>query len=169
MIGSNLSVAAGDAVIEVAVVVNGQVRNAQVEARRLLSDFLRHDVGLTGTHVGCEGGACGACTVLIDGQPARSCLAFAVQVSGSEVETVESLGSVDDLHPVQVAFKNEHGLQCGFCTPGILMAVVAAKREGLGVEEAVSDVLGGHMCSCTGFAGIRAAIRSYWESDASNV
>ena len=152
--------------IEVSVNVNGHPRRARVEPRRLLSDFLRHDAGLTGTHVGCEAGSCGACTVLIDGEPARSCLAFAVQVDGRDVETVESLGSVDDLHPLQAAFRDNHGLQCGFCTPGILMSMVAARREGLDVTEATTTMLGGHLCSCTGYAGIRAAIRAYWSADA---
>lgn len=147
--------------VPVEVTINGEPRGAVVEPRRLLSDFLRHDLELTGTHVGCEGGACGACTVIIDGTAARSCLAFAVQASGSVVETVESLGTAENLHPLQAAFSQEHALQCGFCTPGILMALIAAEREGVGVDGLEAEILGGHMCSCTGYAGIRAAIRAY--------
>ena len=155
--------------VEVEVTVNGLARRAAVEPRRLLSDFLRYDLGLTGTHVGCEGGVCGACTVIIDGQAARACLAFAVQSDGSSIETVESVGSVEQLHPLQSAFRQEHGLQCGFCTPGIIMAVIAAEREGLDAEAVNSEVLGGHMCSCTGYVGIRASIRAYWEGEGRHV
>jgi aerobic-type carbon monoxide dehydrogenase small subunit (CoxS/CutS family) len=150
--------------VTVALQVNGSIRRATVEPRRLLSDFLRHDLGLTGTHVGCEGGMCGACTVILDGEPARSCLVFAVQAAGSEVETVESLGTPDDLDPLQESFHRNHGLQCGFCTPGILMAATACARRGDHLEYVIDEVLDGHLCSCTGYAGIRAAIRDAWAS-----
>jgi 2-furoyl-CoA dehydrogenase 2Fe-2S iron sulfur subunit len=149
--------------VAVTMRVNGREHAAEVESRRLLSDFLRHDLHLTGTHVGCEGGICGACTVIVDGEPARSCLMFAVQASGSEIETVESLGTADELHPVQEAFHRNHGLQCGFCTPGIMMSVSAAYRDGQDVEHVIGELLDGHLCSCTGYAGIRAAIRDAWE------
>lgn len=153
-----------DAHVPVRLRVNGRDRDAVVEPRRLLSDFIRHDLGLTGTHVGCEGGICGACTVILDGEPARSCLVFAVQAAGSEVETVESLGTAEQLHPVQEAFHRNHGLQCGFCTPGILMSVCAAHRTGGDVDSVIDELLDGHLCSCTGYASIRAAIRSAWQS-----
>ena len=107
--------------ISITVTVNGTQYERTVEPRLLLSDFLRHDLGLTGTHVGCEHGVCGACTVLLDDEPVRSCLVFAVQANSHEVTTVEALGTPDDLHPIQEAFREAHGLQCGFCTPGILM------------------------------------------------
>ena len=106
------------------VTINGKEYTRQVESRLLLSDFLRHDLGLTGTHVGCEQGVCGACTVMVDGQPMRSCLMFAVQADGHELQTVESLGTPDNLHPVQEGFHEAHGLQCGFCTPAFLMTLV---------------------------------------------
>jgi 2-furoyl-CoA dehydrogenase 2Fe-2S iron sulfur subunit len=154
--------AIGPDAVALTLTVNGDERTASVEPRRLLSDFLRHDLGLTGTHVGCEGGVCGACTVVIDGEPARSCLVLAVQAVGSTVETVESLGAPDELGPLQDAFHRNHGVQCGFCTPGILMAVTACARRGDAVDVVVGDVLDGHLCSCTGYAGIRAAIRDAW-------
>lgn len=145
---------------DVSCTVNGRETATQVESRLLLSDFLRHRLALTGTHVGCEQGSCGACTVLVDGTPIRSCLMLAVQVDGSSVETVESLGDGDDLHPVQEAFRDHHGLQCGFCTPGILMSLAALTREdGDVTEETALDQLGGHLCRCTGYAGIRDAAR----------
>ncbi|GAB2783393.1 (2Fe-2S)-binding protein [Streptomyces daliensis] len=143
---------------EVTVTVNGAVRSGRTEARTLLSDFLRHGLGLTGTHVGCEEGVCGACTVLLDGTPVRSCLMLAVQADGHRLETVEGLARNGELSPLQEALMVEHGLQCGFCTPGILMSLTAAEREGLGTEATVDEVLAGHRCRCTGYAGIRAAI-----------
>ena len=141
--------------------VNGHEVSSQVESRLLLSDFLRHRLALTGTHVGCEQGSCGACTVLVDGTPVRSCLMLAVQADGHSVETVESLADDDRLHPAQEAMREEHGLQCGFCTPGILMTLAALGREEPGTvdEEQMLDQLGGHLCRCTGYAGIRAAGR----------
>lgn len=136
--------------------VNGTARQAEVEPRRLLSDFLRHDLELTGTHVGCEHGVCGACTVLVDGVAVRSCLLFAVQVGGCEVETVEGLAAEDgQLHPVQRAFHDHHGLQCGFCTPGILMSLTARLRTSPPPErQEIRDLLGGHLCRCTGYQKI---------------
>ena len=147
---------------ETTVTVNGGTRTERVEPRTLLSDFLRHDFGLTGTHVGCEHGVCGSCTVLLDGEPVRSCLMLAVQVDGGTVETVEGLSDGAGLSGVQRAMMIEHGLQCGFCTPGILMSLTAAERDGLSAAETVSSVLQGHLCRCTGYAGIRAAIDRHW-------
>ncbi|GAA3251410.1 (2Fe-2S)-binding protein [Pseudonocardia petroleophila] len=147
----------------ITVTVNGSPATAEVEVRSLLSDFLRHDRGLTGTHVGCEQGVCGACTVLVDGQAVRSCLMLAVQVDGRTVETVESLADGDELSCFQGAMRRHHGLQCGFCTPGILMSVAASERDGDTVEHAEEVVLGGHVCRCTGYSGIRAAIRETWQ------
>ncbi|WP_116204654.1 (2Fe-2S)-binding protein [Amycolatopsis circi] len=150
----------------VTAVVNGAETTAEVPVRTLLSDFLRHDLGLTGTHVGCEQGVCGACTVLVDGEPIRACLMFAVQAAGRQVETVESLAQGGELSSFQQAMKDEHGLQCGFCTPGILMSVTAAERHGKAVEETETEVLGGHVCRCTGYVGIRSAIRRCWSEGA---
>jgi aerobic-type carbon monoxide dehydrogenase small subunit (CoxS/CutS family) len=142
--------------------LNGVEREADAEPRTLLSDFVRHDLGATGTHVGCEHGVCGACTVLMDGVAVRSCLVLAVQAQGAEVTTVESLASSGSLHPLQEAFRARHGLQCGFCTPGILMAVVGEARAGRSLEEVVSQVLPGQLCRCTGYVNIRAAVREAW-------
>ncbi|GLY79226.1 (2Fe-2S)-binding protein [Actinoallomurus iriomotensis] len=147
---------------EVTISVNGQRMTRRTEVRTLLSDFLRHDLGLTGTHVGCEHGVCGACTVLVDGVPMRSCLALAVQADGRAVETVEGLAPEGELSEMQQAMRDEHGLQCGFCTPGILMSMLAAERAGVSCAEACGDVLGGHVCRCTGYQGIRAAVRRRW-------
>lgn len=146
--------------------VNGEQVTAEVAVRTLLSDFLRHTCELTGTHVGCEQGVCGACTVLVDGEAVRSCLMLAVQVDGRTVETVESLAEEGELSTFQAAMKSHHGLQCGFCTPGILMSVAAAERRGDPVERVEGEVLGGHICRCTGYAGIRAAIRETWSKGA---
>ncbi|MBX6342442.1 MAG: (2Fe-2S)-binding protein [Thermomicrobiaceae bacterium] len=141
------------------VTVNGVPYERAVEPRRLLVDFLRHDLGLTGTHVGCEHGVCGACTVLVDGEPVRSCLMLAVQADGASVETVEGLApSVDQLHPIQQAFWEHHGLQCGFCTPGFLMTLTALLREVPDPTEAqLRDALAGNLCRCTGYQNIIAA------------
>jgi aerobic-type carbon monoxide dehydrogenase small subunit (CoxS/CutS family) len=147
----------------VRVTVNGEVEEREVEVRTLLSDFLRHDLDRKGTHVGCEHGVCGACTVLLDGKPVRSCLMLAVQVDGHEVRTVESLLDEDgEMNPLQRAFHENHGLQCGFCTPGILMAVTGAAEAGASVEETIDDVLPGHLCRCTGYVNIRESIRKAW-------
>ncbi|MDO8310059.1 MAG: (2Fe-2S)-binding protein [Actinomycetota bacterium] len=152
----------GEPDIRITTTVNDVTVEAQVEGRTLLSDFLRHDVGLTGTHVACEHGVCGACTVLVDDQPVRSCLMLAAQVDGCRVDTVESLGTQDDLSPLQSAMWAEHGLQCGFCTPGILMTVEGGRRAGLDVRQVVEDALPGHLCRCTGYQNIRNAIESYF-------
>jgi aerobic-type carbon monoxide dehydrogenase small subunit (CoxS/CutS family) len=146
--------------------VNGEPVSCEVAVRTLLSDFLRHACELTGTHVGCEQGVCGACTVLVDGEAVRSCLMLAVQVDGRTVETVESLAEDGELSTFQAAMKEHHGLQCGFCTPGILMSVAAAERRADSVDTAEGEVLGGHVCRCTGYAGIRAAIRETWAKGA---
>lgn len=136
-------------------IVNGQTYAKQVEARLLLSDFLRHELGLSGTHVGCEHGVCGACTVLFDGEPVRSCIMFAVQANGHELHTVESLGTPNKLHPLQEAFWEKHGLQCGYCTPGILMTLKAFLRENPTPNEAeVREALSGNLCRCTGYQNI---------------
>lgn len=141
--------------------VNGTQVTHTVEARRTLADFLREDVGLTGTHLGCEHGVCGACTVLLDGQPVRSCLLFAVQADGSEVTTVEALGTIDGLSPLQQAFMDHHALQCGFCTPGFLMSAHALLRDDPHPsDEAIRETLGGHLCRCTGYQTIVEAVRA---------
>ena len=134
--------------------VNGVVRRGEAEPRLLLSDFLRHELGLTGTHVGCEHGVCGACTVELDGVAARSCLTLAVQADGCEVTTVEGL----EWGRLQEAFRAHHALQCGFCTPGILVAATDLLRRGPVSREQVVDLLGGHLCRCTGYEPIVAAI-----------
>jgi aerobic carbon-monoxide dehydrogenase small subunit len=148
---------------EIAVSVNGRTHTARVPARRLLSDFLRHDLGLTGTHVGCEQGVCGCCTVLLDGAPVRSCLMFAVSAQGHEVTTVEGLADPDGgLGPVQQAFRECHGLQCGFCTPGFLTTTTAflADNPDPSEEEAV-EAISGNLCRCTGYQNIvRSVLRA---------
>lgn len=142
------------------MLVNGQVVETQVEPRLLLSDFLRHTLGLTGTHVGCEHGVCGACTVLVDGDSVRSCLMLAVQANGAEVQTVEAMGSVEALSPLQEAFREKHGLQCGFCTPGMLATCAdALQKYPLSTDAEIRDVLSGNLCRCTGYQGIVDAMR----------
>ncbi|HXF94465.1 MAG TPA: (2Fe-2S)-binding protein [Gemmatimonadales bacterium] len=145
----------------VTLTVNGVPHRRTVEPRLLLSDFLRQELGLTGTHVGCEHGVCGACTVLLDGEPVRSCLLFAVQADGHEVTTVEGLApSPEALTPLQAAFREAHGLQCGFCTPGILMTLVAFLREHRTPDEReIRTALSGHLCRCTGYQGIVDAVK----------
>ncbi len=138
--------------------VNGRVVVEEVEPRLLLSDFLRHRLGLTGTHVGCEHGVCGACTVRLDGVSVRACCLLAVQVDGSTVETVESLAGDALLSPLQEAFKRHHALQCGFCTPGILIAADDLLSRGHASREEIVEMLSGHLCRCTGYAPIVAAI-----------
>ena len=145
--------------IPVELTVNGRAYREEVEPRLLLSDFLRHTLGLTGTHVGCEHGVCGACTVRLDGAAIRSCLLLAVQADGSAVETVEGLASNGELHPLQAAFREHHALQCGFCTSGILMAAVElVERGGRVPREEIVDLLSGHLCRCTGYEPIVDAI-----------
>ncbi len=142
--------------------VNGRRHAREVEARLLLSDFLRHDLGLTGTHVGCEHGVCGACTILVDGTPMRSCLMLAVQANGRELATVEGLApGPDRLHPLQEAFRAAHALQCGFCTPGILMTMAAFLDEHPApTESEVREALSGNLCRCTGYQNIVDAVLS---------
>jgi aerobic carbon-monoxide dehydrogenase small subunit len=146
----------------VALTVNGARHEVEVEARWLLSDVLRHGLGLTGTHVGCEHGVCGCCTVLVDGRPARSCLMLAVQAEGSDVRTVESLAEPDGtLHPLQESFRRHHGLQCGFCTPGFLMGALPIYKDAARMSDAeLRAAISGQLCRCTGYAGIIEAIRA---------
>lgn len=140
--------------------VNGQAVEQSVEPRRLLADFLRRDLGLTGTHLGCEHGICGACTVLLDGAAVRSCLLFAVQVNGRELTTVEGLAQDGRLHPIQEAFREEHGLQCGFCTPGFLTTLAAFLEENDDpTDEQIRDAISGNICRCTGYVNIVRAVR----------
>ena len=168
----------------VTLTVNGAERTVEVEPRVLLVDVIRHELGLTGTHVGCEQGACGACTVLVDGAPARSCLVLAPQAEGRSIETIDALAlgaapiettpgapaspragpgpSTAGLHPVAAAMAANHGLQCGFCTPGIVVSLVGAHRGGATLDDALGDVLDGHLCRCTGYVNIRAAVREAW-------
>ena len=143
---------------EITVTVNGKVVVEEVEPRLLLTDFLRHRLGLTGTHVGCEHGVCGACTVRLDGVSVRGCCLLAVQVDGSSVETVESLAGDAMLSPLQEAFKRHHALQCGFCTPGILMAADDLLSRGRPSRAEIVEMLSGQLCRCTGYAPIVAAI-----------
>ena len=146
--------------VTVSVTVNDTQYERAVEPRLLLSDFLRHELGLTGTHVGCEHGVCGACTVLFDGEPVRSCLMFAVQANGHEILTVEGLGTMDDLHPLQEAFREAHAVQCGFCTPGILMTLMPFLEENSNpTEEEIREALSGNLCRCTGYQHIVDAVK----------
>jgi aerobic-type carbon monoxide dehydrogenase small subunit (CoxS/CutS family) len=140
----------------VRLTVNGTERQARVPPRLLLADLLREEFGLTGTHLGCEHGACGACTVLVDGEPVRSCLLFAVQADGCRVDTVEGLAGADGaLHPLQEAFRARHALQCGFCTPGMLMTLTAYLREHSSPTESdIREILSGNLCRCTGYQNI---------------
>jgi carbon-monoxide dehydrogenase small subunit len=142
--------------------VNGVSHALDLEPRRLLSDVLRHDLRLTGTHVGCEHGVCGCCTVLVDGEPARSCLMVGVQADGAEIRTIEGLARPDgEPHPLQVAFQRHHGLQCGFCTPGFLMSALPIYRDAEAMsDDELRDALGGQLCRCTGYVGIVAAVRA---------
>jgi len=144
----------------VSVTVNGTVYRRDVEDRLLLSDFLRNDLSLTGTHVGCEHGVCGACTVIVDGYSVRSCLLLAVQTEGAVVETVESLGTTEALNPLQKAFQDHHALQCGFCTPGFLMACTdMLRRLPLTTDAEIREALSGNLCRCTGYEHIVNAVR----------
>jgi len=148
--------------VEVTIDVNGRDYKRHVEPRMHLADFLRHELGLTGTHVGCEQGVCGNCTVLVDGQAIKSCLMFAPQADGLRVQTVESLADGDELHPLQQAFRDVHGLQCGYCTPGFLMTALALAAEGRRpTREELREELAGVVCRCTGYANVLTAVERY--------
>ena len=145
---------------DITLIINGQAHHISVEPRRTLADAIREDCGQTGTHIGCEHGVCGACTVLIDGAPARSCLMFAVQADGKNLRTVEGLAEGGKLHPLQQAFMDCHGLQCGFCTPGFLMLTTGVlEREPDISDEDLIDVLSSNLCRCTGYQNIIKAVR----------
>ena len=150
----------------ISVVVNGEARRRRVEARRTLADFIREDCALTGTHLGCEHGVCGACTVLVDGEAVRSCLMFAVQADGADIVTVEGLGGPEGtLSPVQDAFREEHGLQCGFCTPGFIVTVTQLLRENPDpTDDEIREGISGNLCRCTGYQGIVRAVKRASES-----
>jgi carbon-monoxide dehydrogenase small subunit len=149
-----------DSETEVTLTVNGINVTRRVEPRMLLSDFLRHELGLTGTHVGCEHGVCGACTITLDGRSARSCLALAVMADGMEVETIEGQGTPENLSRIQKAFHDHHGLQCGFCTPGMIMAIAdLLKHHALETDEQIREGLSGNICRCTGYVNIIKAVR----------
>ncbi len=161
---SNFETNVGDAVTDQHTIhlnVNGQQYKKNVEPRLLLCDFLRHELGLTGTHVGCEHGVCGACTILFDGAATRSCLLFAVQADGHEIQTVESLApDAEHLHPLQQAFRDAHGLQCGFCTPGFLMTLVPFLNENPKPnEDEIRAAISGNLCRCTGYQNIVDAVK----------
>ena len=141
--------------------INGRGYPIEVESRRTLADAIREDCGQTGTHIGCEHGICGACTVIVDGEPVRSCLMFAVQADGKKIRTVEGLAQGDKLHPMQQAFMDHHGLQCGFCTPGFLMLAVGVLEREPGIsDENLIDVLSSNLCRCTGYQNIIKAVRA---------
>ena len=145
---------------DITLTVNGLAYSRPVDPRMLLSDFLRHELGLTGTHVGCEHGVCGACTILLDGRSARACLLLAVQLDGAAIETVEGLGSIDTLGRVQEAFRSHHALQCGFCTPGFLMTITDMLRHHpLESDAEIREALSGNICRCTGYEHIVNAVR----------
>ncbi|MFA9402779.1 MAG: (2Fe-2S)-binding protein [Anaerolineales bacterium] len=146
--------------MDVTVTVNGEVYQKTIEPRLLLSDFIRHELNLSGTHVGCEHGVCGACTILFDGMPVRSCLMFAVQADGHEIRTVEDLGTMEDLHPLQEAFQETHALQCGFCTSGFLMSILPVLEETTDLsEDDLKRAMEGNLCRCTGYQHIRDAVQ----------
>jgi aerobic carbon-monoxide dehydrogenase small subunit len=148
--------------LDITLSINGRDHAIRVEARRTLADAIRDDCGLTGTHLGCEHGVCGACTVIVDGEPVRSCLMFAVQAAGKSIRTVEGLATGEDLHPLQRAFIEHHGLQCGFCTPGFLMLVVGVLERDPNIGDGdLMDVLASNLCRCTGYQNIVKAVRAY--------
>jgi carbon-monoxide dehydrogenase small subunit len=148
--------------VQISVTVNGRAYRRDVEPRVHLADFLRHDLGLTGTHIGCEQGVCGNCTVLVDGEAVKSCLMFAAQADGASVETVESLADGDQLHPLQQAFKETHALQCGYCTPGFLMMATAIAADGgRPSRDELREQLAGVLCRCTGYQNILTAVEQY--------
>ena len=146
--------------MDVTVTVNGEVYQKTIEPRLLLSDFIRHELNLSGTHVGCEHGVCGACTILFDGMPVRSCLMLAVQADGHEIRTVEDLGTMENLHPLQEAFQETHALQCGFCTSGFLMSILPVLEETTDLsEDDLKRAMEGTLCRCTGYQHIRDAVQ----------
>ena len=154
-----------DDVVTIRLAVNGVTHHVVVEPRRLLADVLREDLGLTGTNIGCEHGVCGSCTVLVDGQSARSCLMFAVQANGHEVVTVEGLSRAGEMHPLQKAFWEQQGLQCGFCTPGFLMTAYELLQHNPNPsEEEIRSALSGNICRCTGYQHIVNAVRAAAQS-----
>lgn len=147
--------------IEITTTINGNQVTKSVEPRLLLTDFIRHDLRLTGTHVGCEHGVCGACTILLNGAPVRACLMLAVQANSQSIETVESLGTPDNMHPLQTAFHEAHALQCGYCTPGILMTLKPWVEENPNpTESEIREALSGNLCRCTGYQHIVDAVKS---------
>jgi len=146
--------------VEITVNVNGKDYIRSVEPRMLLSDFIRFELGLGGTHVGCEHGVCGTCTILFDGKPQRSCITFAVQADGHKIETVESLGTPEKMNPLQEAFQEKHGAQCGFCTPGILMTMTAFLKENpTPTEDEIREGIDGNLCRCTGYQNIIESVK----------
>jgi aerobic-type carbon monoxide dehydrogenase small subunit (CoxS/CutS family) len=146
---------------DIRVTINGVTHEASVEPRMLLADFLRHEIHLGGVHVGCEHGVCGVCTILMDGKAVRSCLTLAVQADGREILTIEGISNDAELHPIQQAFVEEYGLQCGFCTPGFVMGIYELLRDNPEPSEAqIMDVIGGALCRCTGYEGIKRAVTS---------
>jgi carbon-monoxide dehydrogenase small subunit len=147
--------------ISITATINGAEHTATVEPRRSLVDFLRHDLGLVGTHVGCEHGVCGACTVLLDGRTVRSCLLFAAQADGCEITTIEGIGTEGELHPLQLAFQQHHALQCGFCTPGMILAAIELLHDNADPsDEEIRVGLSGNLCMCTGYVNIVRAVRA---------
>ena len=151
-----------DDLVDIRLTVNGRVREGRCEPRKLLVDFLREDLALTGTHAGCEHGICGACTILFDGEAARACTTLAVQANGAEIVTIEGLASAGVLHPLQQAFARFHGLQCGFCTPGMLITAIDFLRDNpTPTEEEVREALSAVICRCTGYQGIVAAVMAH--------
>lgn len=159
-----------DETLSISMTVNGDKEDALVDPRLTLSDFLRHELGLTGTKVGCEHGSCGACTVIVDGESVRSCLMLAVQADGTTVETVESLANLDgELNPLQLAFQKHHALQCGYCTSGFLMSLTARLRKGPIKSDAEARIaLSGNICRCTGYAGMVEAVLEVGGTDAAS-
>ena len=151
--------------VAVSMSVNGHPVERTVDARKLLADFLREDIGLTGTHLGCEHGACGACTVLVDGAPVRSCIMLAVQADGYDVTTVEGITPSGGLNPMQQAFKDHHGLQCGFCTPGFLLTLSGVDPDDYPDEGSIRELLSGNLCRCTGYEGIVDAVMAAWDRE----
>jgi carbon-monoxide dehydrogenase small subunit len=146
--------------VKVAITVNGTLYEQEVEPRLLLSDFIRHDLGLTGTHVGCEHGLCGACTIIMNGETVRSCILFTVMADGADIKTVESLGTIEQMHPLQEAFQEKHALQCGFCTPGVLMTAVQYLEGNPNPTAAEArEAIDGNFCRCTGYENIVEAVQ----------